>query len=132
MRTTHVGELRVVYSDACTEPDPTRIKPSKNRSRRVLKKLQQRFQRPCLYCHGTTVYAHPAFEANIRAATLAMMYGAGGQRINEKWGIETGRFQSSKPNLAQPPRPNTEDYRRVRDAFVGPIFRKTTIDPNAT
>lgn len=68
------GGLTIRFdANALEETTERNFPPSKNRSARIRKKLIKRFggefrKQPCMWQAGNVVYAHPSFEAQIKAA----------------------------------------------------------------
>lgn len=65
------GRMKIVYDDSILENSTHRLFPeSKNRSKRILKKLIKRYggeyrEVPCIYLIDGVIYAHPAMKAEI-------------------------------------------------------------------
>lgn len=68
--------VRIIFSPyALKDTDVRNFPVSKNRSRRIHKKLVRRFgsefrKAPCMWRSGNIIFAHPSFEAQLRSAGL--------------------------------------------------------------
>lgn len=77
LRLRESAPLRIVFTPMALETTEERLFPaSKNRSRRIRKKLIKRFgsefrMKPTMWQIGATIYAHPALRASIEAAIPA-------------------------------------------------------------
>lgn len=71
-----MNALRIVFSPYALEATAERLFPaSKNRSRRIRKKLVKRFggefrMIPAMWRSGNMIFAHPAFKARLQASDL--------------------------------------------------------------